>query len=371
MAGSVAVVAWQVRRDGTRVGEVTEPRASDQPSGPGSYSYTVTAVGVDGQHSAESEPSIVVVPSPPLAPAGLRGSSVEGRVDLRWDPPVAGSVAVVAWQVRRDGTRVGEVTEPRASDQPSGPGSYSYTVTAVGVDGQHSAESEPSIVVVPSPPVAPAGLRGSSVEGRVDLRWDPPVAGSVDVVAWQVRRDGTQVGEVTKPQASDQPAGPGSYSYTVTAVGVDGQHSAESNAWVRPGHRSRWLIPALAILAAVLASAGLVLWSPGKPPSLRPTATVQRAFRSWSAPAAPAGLIGDVSGTKIVLRWEDAPSGSAAVAHWRVLQDGKVLINKVTAPQATVPQQGVLLLHRCRRRRGRPSLARVGKLVPSAGVGSH
>jgi hypothetical protein len=122
-------------------------------------------------------------PRPPVAPAGLGGSSVEGRVDLWWDPPVAGSAAVVAWQVFRDGTRVGEVTEPRASDQPPGPGSFGYTVTAVGVDGQRSAPSERSVVVVPSRPVAPAGLGGSSVEGRVDLRWDPPVAGSEDSTA--------------------------------------------------------------------------------------------------------------------------------------------------------------------------------------------
>ena len=336
VAGSAAVVAWQVYRDGTRVGEVTEPQASDQPAGPGSYSYTVTAVGADGQHSAESEPSIVVVSNPPMAPAGLRGSTVEGRVDLRWDPPVAGAAAVVAWQVYRDGTRVGEVTEPQANDQPAGPGSYSYTVTAVGVDGQHSAESEPSIVVVPSPPMPPVRLSGSTVEGRVDLWWDRPVAGSAAVVAWQVHRDGTRVAEVTEPQANDQPPGPGSYSYTVTALGVDGQHSAESNAWVRPGHRSRWLIPALAILAAVLATAGLVVWRPWPPGG---TGTVPSAVPQPVAPAAPTGLTGEVSGTKIALRWDGAPSGSA-VAHWRVLQDGKDLIKEATAPEATVPNKG-------------------------------
>ena len=106
----------------------------------------------------------------------------------------------------------------------------------------------------------------------MDLRWDPPVAGSVDVVAWEVRRDATRVGDVTEPWASDQPPGRGSYSYTVTAVGEDGQHSAESNAWVRPGRRPPWLIPALAILAAVLATAGLFRWAPwqgGTGPCLR------------------------------------------------------------------------------------------------------
>ena len=71
---------------------------------------------------------------------------------------------------------------------------------------------EASNVIVPSRPVAPAGLRGSSAGGRVDLRWDPPVAGSVDVVAWEVRRDGSRVGDVTEPWASDQPPGRGSYT---------------------------------------------------------------------------------------------------------------------------------------------------------------
>ena len=79
------------------------------------------------------------------------------------------------------------------------------------------------------------------------------------------------------------PPGAGSYTYTVTAVGDDGQHSAESNAWVRPGRRSRWLIPALAILAAVLATAGLVLWALWPPgdgaPCLRPRHRPLRPLR--------------------------------------------------------------------------------------------
>ena len=94
----------------------------------------------------------------------------------------------------------------------------------------------------PRAPVAPAVLHGrpmfrSRSSGQVfwvDLWWDPPVEGSVDVVAWEVRRDGIRVREVTEPRAMDQPPGRGPYTYTVTAVGVDGQRSAESNAWVRP-----------------------------------------------------------------------------------------------------------------------------------------
>jgi hypothetical protein len=80
------------------------------------------------------------------------------------------------------------------------------------------------------------------------------------VVAWEVRRDGTRVYQVTEPQASDQPPGRGSYTYTVTAVGADGQHSPESSTWVRPGRRPRWIIPAVAILAVVFATAVIVIW---------------------------------------------------------------------------------------------------------------
>jgi N-acetylneuraminic acid mutarotase len=191
---------------------------------------------------------------------------------------------------------------------------------------------EQSTVVVPSRPVVPAGLRGSTAKGQVDLRWDPPVAGSVAVVAWEVRRDGSRVGNVTEPWASDQPPGPGSYTYTVTAVGADGQHSAESSTWVRPGRRRRWLIPALAVLAAVLATAGLFLWTQPDGTGTAPPAV--------PPPVAPAGLTGDVSGAKIALRWNGAPSGTAAVAHWQVLRDGEALIEKVPVPQATVPNQG-------------------------------
>jgi hypothetical protein len=131
---------------------------------------------------------------------------------------------------------------------------------------------------------APAGLRGSSAGGRVDLRWDPPLAGSMAVVGWEVHRGGSRVGQVTEPRASDHPPGRGSYTYTVTAVGADGQHSPESSTWVRLGRRRRWLIPALAILAAVLATAGFVLWAPWPPVGTRTEPPAA------SPPVAPAGL---------------------------------------------------------------------------------
>jgi TIR domain/Kelch motif len=156
-----------------------------------------------------------------------------------------------------DAAPIGKVPAPGTAEPRTSP------------ERQEQGEPSPIPRITPllSPPAAPAGLSGSSADGRVDLRWDPPVAGAVDVVGWEVRRDGIRVGEVTDPRASDEPPGPGSYTYTVVAAAADGQRSIESSAWVRPGRRPRWLVPALAILAAVLATAGLLLWAPWSPPA--------------------------------------------------------------------------------------------------------
>jgi hypothetical protein len=187
---------------------------------------------------------------------------------------------------------------------------------------------------LPSPsraPAVPTGLSGSSTAGRVDLHWDPAVIGSFGVVRWEVFRDGALITEATSPRASDVPPRPGSYRYTVLAVGEDTRRSAQSVSWtaeVRPGRWPRWLIPALAIMATVVATAGLILWAPWRPDATDP-------------PVPPAGLTGNVSGTKIDLRWDSAPADSAAVARWELRRDGAV-VAEATEPQAvdTVPSPG-------------------------------
>ena len=158
---------------------------------------------------------------------------------------------------------------------------------------QARLEAEKS-ATVPSGPVAPAGLRGSSAGGRVDLRWDPPVAGSAAVVAWEVHRDGSRVGQVTEPWARDQPPGRGSYTYTVTALGADGHYSAESNPWIRSRRRPLWIVPALTILSAVLATAGLFLWAQLiRPPSPSPS-PIPSPTRSTPSPTP----------TRPLLKWQ-------------------------------------------------------------------
>ena len=281
-AGLTPVTRWEVRRDGIGVGEVTQPQANDQLTGPGSYKYTVVAVGADEQRSTESAAWIAVVPDvisaqipqPPATPTGLSGSSTAGRVDLHWEMTHPGSPSVAHWEIVRDGVLISQATSPRASDIPAGPGSYTYAVVAVGADGQRSAESAawtalvPAVTTAPSPPqvpAAPTGLSGISKAGRVDLHWDQPDLGSSAVAGWKIFRDGVPIAEATTSQASDVPPGPGSYRYTVWAVGEDGRPSAQSIDWTAdlpPDGRPRWLILALAILATALAMAGLFLWAP-------------------------------------------------------------------------------------------------------------
>jgi CHAT domain/Kelch motif len=281
----------------------------------------------------------------PAQPTGLAGSVADQLVDLHWATVPAGLTPVTRWEVRRDGVRVCDVTQPRASDQPSGPGSYRYSVVAVSEDGQRSTESATWIAVVPDvistpimrpQPAAPTGLSGSVTAGRVDLRWDAVEPGSV--ARWEVLRDGALVTQPASPGANDNPPGPGSYEYTVVAVGEDGQRSALSGPWtaeVLPDGRPWWIIAALALLAVAVATTVLLVWAPWEPDDTGPSGTPA------SAPVPPAGLEGDpVSGTKIDLQWDSPPAGSAPVAHWKVLRDGEVVIKESPEPRATVANEG-------------------------------
>jgi hypothetical protein len=119
----------------------------------------------------------------PAQPTGLTGSVTDGVVTLQWAPTSAGLTEVARWEVRRDGTAVREATEPRATDQPTQPGSHQYTVLAIGTDGQHSTESAPWIAVLPSTPKAPTDRAGEP-EPPVERsrRWRLAVAGAAIVV---------------------------------------------------------------------------------------------------------------------------------------------------------------------------------------------
>jgi CHAT domain len=132
-----------------------------------------------------SDGVLVDIPTPsrqpaPAQPTGLVGSVVDGMVALHWAPIAAGLTAVARWEVRRDGVRVVETTEPQATDKPPGPGSYRYSVVAVGTDGQHSAESAPWTAEVTS---APATLTGTPEAGvpvaRGFRRWFLAAAGAL------------------------------------------------------------------------------------------------------------------------------------------------------------------------------------------------
>ncbi len=70
-------------------------------------------------------------------------------VDLTWDPAPPDSAPVARWEVRRDGVVVADVTSPQAADPVPGPGTYTYTLVAIGDNGQRSLASEGSTVTVP------------------------------------------------------------------------------------------------------------------------------------------------------------------------------------------------------------------------------
>ena len=125
------------------------------------------------------------------------------------------------------------------------------------------------------------------------------------------------------------------------AADVDGlaaiarEHVASQREADRDQRGSRWRVAAVAILAAVVGTAGLLLWAPWRPDGTDPPGS------TTPVPVPPSGLTGNASGTEIDLRWDPAPPGSPAVAHWEVLRDDAI-VDEVTEPQAvdTVPVPG-------------------------------
>ena len=105
-----AALTRKVRVIPILVGGATMPRADELPPSlaelvfrtalelsPARFDYdTSRLIKVLDRTFAEARIArgVTAQPNLPVPPDGLRGSSVEGRVDLRWGQPVAGSAAV-------------------------------------------------------------------------------------------------------------------------------------------------------------------------------------------------------------------------------------------------------------------------------------
>ncbi len=205
-----------------------------QIPGPSEPGFLVENVGwYDGQKWLDSDPFESGPKDPATTPENLRGIAVtETTVTLKWD---RSDGHVVEYEVLRDGDVVGTTTQTTYTDQNLNPDTtYTYSVVAVGDEGQRSTPSEVVEVttfkenpVVKEPAETPENLRLADVtESTVTINWN---VSNGYVTGYEILRDGVVVGETSETTFTDNGLDPATtYTYAVVALGDADQKSEAS-----------------------------------------------------------------------------------------------------------------------------------------------
>ncbi|UYM06035.1 sigma-70 family RNA polymerase sigma factor [Solicola gregarius] len=220
------------------------------------YTYSITAIGEDGEESAVSEPITVTYDPVPGAPTELRGQASESGVALRWQGN--SEPDFVEYEILRDGEPLATSTGPEFTDASATDGStYTYSVRAVDRAGQESELSEQVSVAYDPVPAAPTGVVAEVRGSEIVVNW--AANGEPDLKTYEVFRNGTPIGRTTDPTFADGNIVDGqTYTYSVVAIDNGDQASA---------------------------------------------ASAQASATYDPAPAAPTGVAAEVQGEKIALHW--------------------------------------------------------------------
>ncbi|HET6174259.1 MAG TPA: hypothetical protein VFD90_16730 [Gaiellales bacterium] len=271
---------YDVYRDATKVNVSAIPaggpytwndvggQSSPPASGSHSYAYTIVAVDAAGNSSAQSPARTILMdtaaPTIPAAPAGASPVSTAPAVTITptTDPGGVLASGVDHYDVYRDGSKVNVSAIPaggpygwsdvggQSSTPASGSHSYAYTVVAVDVAGNPSAQSPARTILMdtaaPTTPVAPSGTSPVSAGPAITIAptTDPGGVLASGVDHYDVYRDGSKVNVSAIPaggpytwsdvagQSSPAASGSHNYSYTVVAIDAAGNPSAQSAARV-------------------------------------------------------------------------------------------------------------------------------------------
>jgi len=195
-----------------------------------SYQYHVTAVYDIG----ESRPSNIVEITALLLnhPQNLAATALHSRVDLEWEAPVPQGLAVLSYNVYRDGVMINAdpVTALVYEDNDVINGqTYQYYVTAIYDEGESGESNTAS--ATPYALNAPQNLAATALHSRVELDWEAPVPQGLAVLSYKVYRDGVMINAdpVTGLVYEDNDVVNGQiYQYYVTAMYDEGE-SGHSN----------------------------------------------------------------------------------------------------------------------------------------------
>jgi serine/threonine-protein kinase len=215
--------------------------------------------------------TLVLLTGGPGTPAGLKATTAEGEVHLRWN----GVRGADHYEIRRDGTRLTDTDATRYTDASVDGGvRYRYQVLAVTGSGDRSdaASFAPITAAVGAPRVGRPAVDGLAVT----LSW----AAVPGAEHYEIAREGTPLDKVTGTTFTDEEAPVGRVRYQVKAVDDDGEGGSSAATAVADVEPWAGVQPVASVLTSLI---------PGAP------------GQSLDGPvAAHSCVVGDVSGTKAV-----------------------------------------------------------------------
>ncbi|CEL93761.1 unnamed protein product [Vitrella brassicaformis CCMP3155] len=186
-------------RDAKEIEFVPNSGSNQWDKAPGNRNYSIPHPGLFKLQAGRIEQ----IMDPPGCPALLAEKEVGGSfVKLVWAPPLFGAEVVGCYRVYRDGEMVYQTAEEDEIEYTDrhvlGMHTYTYTVTAVNIQGAESRAGDPLKVKTgqPGKPSAPQDLKVDQHSSKfVKLSWRSPADhGGKRIAAYRIWRDGVVVG---------------------------------------------------------------------------------------------------------------------------------------------------------------------------------
>jgi hypothetical protein len=227
----IGVAGYELLRDDRVVASVPGLEAVEAGlRATGEYCYRVRAFDAAGNRSEPSAAACARTPDllPPTVPDQVLATALSpSRVTVTWRASLD-DVGVVAYEVFRDGVRVGATPTPEfAESRLRASAEHCYRIQARDAAGNRSEPSGPSCTTTapPGSPSAPARVWVQPVDGRSLLvRWEPsPEPGVVYALYWG---EGHRIGATRYEgyKVEGMKAGE-SRCFQVAAVSPSGAHS--------------------------------------------------------------------------------------------------------------------------------------------------
>jgi chitodextrinase len=228
------VAGYEIEEGGFVVARTSDRTATVDGLAPGGeHCFTVFALDGAGNRSGPGGPACLTTPdtTPPAAPSDLAVRLVgPSEAALSWRP-AGDDVAVVRYEVLRDGRPLAAGEGPSAADASLRPGAtHCYEVVALDGAGNRSVPSAPACLRAPdlAPPSAPAARARPTSDRAVAITWDP-ATDDAGVAGYEVLRGDRTLARTPGLSASEGGLEPGQrYCYTVVAADRAGNRSPPS-----------------------------------------------------------------------------------------------------------------------------------------------